>query len=193
MPFQKRDLFRLQDPGPDFEITCAGKGYAWCHWILPGYKTNCPTEIRRLIFRLRRRVETLFSQFGGQLSAEKCFRKASGDYVCIRLENQVPEYNLCMAFSGIFWSSCDIGKIKQLIFWKFVLPKSGRDFTAFIKLCSFNYKQRFFKFIIPTSHLSDKHLTSHPALKTSYLNFFLKKLHFFVRFRCHNRLYTIST
>ena len=136
MPFQKRDLFRLQDPGPDFEITCAGKGYAWCHWILPGYKTNCPTEIRRVIFRLRRRVN-VFSQFGGQLSAEKCFRKASGDYVCIRLENQVPEYNLCMAFSDIFWSSCDIGKIKQLIFWKFVLPKSGRDFTAFYQTMQF--------------------------------------------------------
>ena len=55
------------------------------------------------------------------------------------------------------------------------------------------YAAFLLKFIIPTSHLSDKHLTSHPVLKTSYLNFFLKKVHFFVKLRRHNRLYYIST
>ena len=30
------------------------------------YKNNWPTEIRRLIFRFRRRVETVFSQLSGQ-------------------------------------------------------------------------------------------------------------------------------
>jgi len=35
------------------------------------YKTNWPREIRRLIFRFRRRVETVFSQPSGQMNNER--------------------------------------------------------------------------------------------------------------------------
>lgn len=79
------------------------------------YKKNWPTEIRRLIFRFRRRVETVFSQLSGQLNAEKVLAKSFWG-LCTRLQNKVLGHNLCMAFNSIFQSSCDIGKIKQLIF-----------------------------------------------------------------------------
>ena len=40
------------------------------------YKKNWPTEIRQLIFRFRRRVETVFSQLSEQLNAEKVLAKS---------------------------------------------------------------------------------------------------------------------
>ncbi|HIR24630.1 MAG TPA: IS982 family transposase, partial [Candidatus Egerieimonas faecigallinarum] len=36
--------------------------------------------------------------------------------LCTRLENKILGHNLCMAFNSIFGESCDIGKIKHLIF-----------------------------------------------------------------------------
>lgn len=79
------------------------------------YKKNWPTEIRRLIFRFRRRVETVFSQLSGQLNAERVLAKSFRG-LCTRLQNKVLGHNLCMAFNSIFLEPCDIGKIKQLIF-----------------------------------------------------------------------------
>ncbi|MBS6196506.1 MAG: IS982 family transposase [Clostridiales bacterium] len=79
------------------------------------YKKNWPTEIRRLIFCFRRRVETVFSQLSEQLNAEKVLAKSFRG-LCTRLQNKVLGHNLCMAFNSIFRESCDIGKIKQLIF-----------------------------------------------------------------------------
>lgn len=35
------------------------------------YKTNWPRKLRQLIFRFRRRVETVFSQLSEQMNAEK--------------------------------------------------------------------------------------------------------------------------
>lgn len=79
------------------------------------YKKNWPTEIRRLIFRFRRRVETVFSQLSEQLNAEKVLAKSFRG-LCTRLQNKILGHNLCMAFNSIFGEPCDIGKIKQLIF-----------------------------------------------------------------------------
>ncbi len=79
------------------------------------YKNNWPTEIRQLIFRFRRRVETVFSQLSGQLNAEKVLAKSFRG-LCTRLQNKILGHNLCMAFNSIFQATCDIGKIKQLIF-----------------------------------------------------------------------------
>ena len=56
------------------------------------YKQNWSKEIKQLIFRFRRRVETVFSQLSEQFNAES------------------------MAFNSIFGEPCDIGKIKHLIF-----------------------------------------------------------------------------
>ena len=79
------------------------------------HKNNWPKEIRQLIFRIRRRVETVFSQLSEQLNAEKV-RAKSFQGLCTRLENKILGHNLCMAFNSIFGESCDIGKIKHLIF-----------------------------------------------------------------------------
>lgn len=79
------------------------------------YKNNWPTEMRQLIFRLRRRVETVFSQLSEQLNAERVLAKSFRG-LCTRLQNKVLGHNLCMAFNKIFQIPYDIGKIKQLIF-----------------------------------------------------------------------------
>ena len=79
------------------------------------YKKNWSTQIRQMIFRFRRRVETVFSQLSGQLNAERVLAKSFRG-LCTRLQNKILGYNLCMAFNSIFQTPCDIGKIKQLIF-----------------------------------------------------------------------------
>lgn len=79
------------------------------------YKNNWPKEIRRLIFRFRRRVETVFSQLSEQLHAERVLAKSFSG-LCTRLVNKVPGHKLCMAFNSIFREPCGIAKIKGLIF-----------------------------------------------------------------------------
>ena len=79
------------------------------------YKTNWPKEIRQLIFRFRRRVETVFSQRSEQMKAERVLAKNFRG-LCPRLQNKILGHNLCMAFNSIFREACDIGKIKQLVF-----------------------------------------------------------------------------
>ena len=79
------------------------------------YKKNWSREIRQLIFRSRRRVETVFSQLSEQLNAERVLAKSFRG-LCTRLQNKVLGHNLCMAFNSIFQQVCEIGKIKKLIF-----------------------------------------------------------------------------
>ena len=79
------------------------------------YKKNWFREIRQLIFRFRRRVETVFSQLSEQLNAERVLAKSFRG-LCTRLQNKVLGHNLCMAFNRIFQQACEIGKIKKLIF-----------------------------------------------------------------------------
>ena len=79
------------------------------------YKTNWPRKLRQLIFGLRRRVETVFSQLSEQMNAEKVLAKSYRG-LCTRLQNKILGHNLCMAFNSIFSETCDIGKIKHLIF-----------------------------------------------------------------------------
>lgn len=45
------------------------------------HKNNWPKEVRQVIFRFRRRIETVFSQLSEQLNAEKFLQKVSADYV----------------------------------------------------------------------------------------------------------------
>lgn len=78
-------------------------------------KENFPKSVRQLIFRFRRRVETVFSQLCEQLKAEKVLAK-SFQGLCTRLENKILAYDLCMVLNHIFGKTYEIGKIKQLIF-----------------------------------------------------------------------------
>lgn len=77
-------------------------------------KENWPKSVRQLIFKLRRRVETVFSQLSGQLNAERVLAK-SFQGLCTRLVNKVLAYNLCIALNSIFGETCELGKIKELI------------------------------------------------------------------------------
>lgn len=79
------------------------------------YRENWPKEVRQLLFRFRRRVETVFSQLGEQANAERVLAKSFRG-VCTRLQNKILGHNLCMAFNSIFREPCDIEKIKELIF-----------------------------------------------------------------------------
>lgn len=78
-------------------------------------RSDWPKPVRRLIFKQRRRVETVFSQLCEQLNAEKV-RARSFQGLCTRLTNKILAYNLCLALNSIFHETCDLAKIKQLIF-----------------------------------------------------------------------------
>ena len=78
-------------------------------------KANWPKPVRQLIFQLRRRVETVFSQLSEQLHAERVLAKSfQGLYA--RLANKILAYNLCLTLNSIFHETCELGRIKQLIF-----------------------------------------------------------------------------
>lgn len=78
-------------------------------------KTDWPKPVRQLIFKLRRRVETVFSQLSEQLNAERV-RAKKFQGLCTRLTNKILAYNLCLVLNNIFQENCELGKIKQLIF-----------------------------------------------------------------------------
>ena len=78
-------------------------------------KADWPKSVRQLIFKLRRREETVFSQLSEQLNAERVLAK-SFQGLCTRLTNKILGYNLCVALNSIFHESCELGKIKQFIF-----------------------------------------------------------------------------
>ena len=78
-------------------------------------KADFPRSVRQLIFKLRRRVETVFSQLSEHLNAERVLAK-SFQGLCTRLINKILAYNLCLALNSLFHETCELGKIKQLIF-----------------------------------------------------------------------------
>ena len=78
-------------------------------------KIDWSKSARQLIFKLRRRVETVFSQLSEQLNVERVLAK-SFQGLCTRITNKILAYNLCLALNSIFNEACELGKIKQLIF-----------------------------------------------------------------------------
>ena len=78
-------------------------------------KADWSKSIRQLIFKLRRRVETVFSQLSEQLNAERVLAK-NFEGLCTRLTNKILAYDLCLVLNNIFHESCNLGRIKQLIF-----------------------------------------------------------------------------
>ena len=78
-------------------------------------KRNWPNSVKQLIFRLRRRVETVFSQLSEQWNAERVLAK-SFQGLCTRLVNKILAHNLCMVIQLLFGNTLELGQIKQLIF-----------------------------------------------------------------------------
>lgn len=101
--------------GEEFSQEMAGQGICLMALKRSNSKTNWPTQVRQLIFRLRRRVETVFSQLSDQLNAERV-RARSFQGLCTRLVNKILAYDLCLALNYVLGKNCEIGKIKQLVF-----------------------------------------------------------------------------
>lgn len=78
-------------------------------------KTDWPRHERQLIFRLRRRVETVFSQLSRQLNAERVLAR-SFQGMCMRLVNKILVYNLCMVLNRTFGEDCELARIKNYVF-----------------------------------------------------------------------------
>ena len=78
-------------------------------------KENWPKSVRQLIFKLRRRVETVFSQLSGQLNAERVLAKSFQAYAPVWL---IKYWHTTSALhlNSIFGETCELGKIKELIF-----------------------------------------------------------------------------
>lgn len=70
-------------------------------------KTDWPREVRQLIFKQRRRVETVFSQLSGQLNAERALAR-SFQGLCTRISNKILAYNFCLALNSIFNETCEL-------------------------------------------------------------------------------------
>ena len=64
-------------------------------------KNDWSTEIRQLLFRLRRKVETVFSQLIEQLNAERTFAKSFRG-LSTKLINKILAHNLCMVLNHLF-------------------------------------------------------------------------------------------
>ncbi len=78
-------------------------------------RSNWTKPARQLIFKLRRRIETVFSQLSEQLNAERVFAK-SFQGLCTRLTNKILAYNLCLALNSMAYGACELATIKQIVF-----------------------------------------------------------------------------
>lgn len=66
-----------------------------------------PKSMRHLIFKLRRRVKTVFSHLSKQLNAERVLGK-SFQGLCTRLANKILGYNLYPVLNNIFHETCEL-------------------------------------------------------------------------------------
>ncbi|TCQ01597.1 IS4 family transposase [Serpentinicella alkaliphila] len=87
--------------------------------LLPLQKKNSknqyPKELRQIIFKLRRRIETTASQLTEQLNIEKVLAKFLWR-LNTRIKTKVLAYNLCHFINRVLGKTSDIAKIKDLIF-----------------------------------------------------------------------------
>ncbi len=93
----------------------SGQGICLMALKRPNSRTDWPRPVRQLMFRLRRRIETVSSQLAGQLNAERVLAKSfQGLYT--RLTNKILAYDLCMVLNRIFGEGCELAQIKKLVF-----------------------------------------------------------------------------
>ena len=78
-------------------------------------KINWSKPFRQMIFKFRRRVETVFSQLSQQLNAERVLAKTFRG-LCTRLVNKVLAYDLALLINKLFYSQQPLACIKHLVF-----------------------------------------------------------------------------
>lgn len=78
-------------------------------------KEAYPKWARKMIFKIRRRIETTFSQLSEQLNAQ-VVRAKSFWGLKTRLQTKILAYNLCFFVNKLLGKTDDIAKIKNLVF-----------------------------------------------------------------------------
>ena len=78
-------------------------------------KNNYPKEIRQLIFKVRRRIETSFSQLSEQLNINKVKSKSMSGFIT-RIRIKVLAHNISFFINKAIGKDESISKIKELVF-----------------------------------------------------------------------------
>ena len=78
-------------------------------------KIRWSKPFRQMIFKFRRRVETVFSQLSQQLNAERVLAKTFRG-LCTRLVNKILAYDLAWLINKLFYSEQLLACIKHLVF-----------------------------------------------------------------------------
>ncbi|MBU5257613.1 IS982 family transposase [Tissierella praeacuta] len=78
-------------------------------------KNPHPKWLRQNIFKLRRRIETTFSQLATQLNINKVLTKSMLGLIT-RLRTKILAHNLCYSINHMLGNNINLGHIKELIF-----------------------------------------------------------------------------
>lgn len=78
-------------------------------------KNPYPKWLRQMIFKIRRRIETSFSQLAEQLNVNRVRAKSLWGFFT-RIQTKILGHNLCYLINKILGKDIDIGHIKELIF-----------------------------------------------------------------------------
>ena len=78
-------------------------------------KKPYPKGFRQLLYKLRRRIETSFSQFAFQFNGQRVLSKSLWGLKC-RLLSKVLAFNLCFAIGFYFDCQDNFASVKHLIF-----------------------------------------------------------------------------
>jgi len=78
-------------------------------------KIQDPKPVRRAVFKIRRRIETSFSQLAGQFNAEDVLAKTLWGLTA-RLQSKILAFNLCFAINWLLGRDERIACIKNLAF-----------------------------------------------------------------------------
>ena len=78
-------------------------------------KENYPKEIRQLIFKVRRRIETSFSQLTEQLNLNKVKSKSMLGFIT-RTSIKVLTHNISFLINKLMGKNDSLAKIKELVF-----------------------------------------------------------------------------
>lgn len=97
---------------PDLEVE---KGIQLIFMKRNNCKDPYPKWLRQYIFKIRRRIETTFSQLTEQLNINKVLAKSLWGLIT-RLRTKVLAHNLCYCINRILGKDINLGQIKELIF-----------------------------------------------------------------------------
>lgn len=78
-------------------------------------KIQLPKTFRQLVFKVRRRIETSFSQLSQQLNIQRVLAKSNWGFIS-RIKNKILAHNICYLINKALNITVNVAKIKELIF-----------------------------------------------------------------------------